>query len=69
MISTDCIITSHSLATELLNKPDSFLTATIGEDEYVIEHLKRAKTHANYDDATTHLTLVLRDGGQGNIKR
>ena len=69
MISIECITTSHLLARELLGKPDSFITAMIGEEEYVIQYLKRAKTHANFDDTTTHLTLVLRDGGQGNIKR
>lgn len=57
------------LARELLSKPDSFLTATYGEEEYIVETYKRKATHANIDDGVTHWTLVLRDGGQGNIKR
>lgn len=62
-------MTSHMLARELLNKPDSFLTATYGEIEYVIDNIQRIPTHANHDDSVTHLTLNLRDGGYGNIKR
>ena len=66
---TNCISTSHELAKELLNKPDSFITAIIGEKEYVIENIKRIATHANVDDSVTHWVLNLRDGGDGNIKR
>lgn len=65
----NCISTSHELARELLNKSDDFITATLGDREYVIETYKRKATHANIDDGITHWTLVLRDGGQGNIKR
>ena len=57
------------LAKELLSRPDSFITATYGEEEYVISDLERIATHANIDDSVTHWTLNLRDGGQGNIKR
>lgn len=64
-----CVTTSHILAKELLNTTDCFLTATIGEKEYVIDGIKRTKTHANIDDEFTYLTLLLRDGGDGNIKR
>lgn len=66
---TSCISTSHELAKELMNKPDSFITAIIGEKEYVIENIKRIATHANIDDCVTHLALNLRDCGNGNIKR
>ena len=66
---TNCISTSHALARELLSKPDDFLTATLGEREYIIESYQRKATHANIDDGITHWTLNLRDGGQGNIKR
>lgn len=66
---TSYISTSHELAKELLNKPDSFITAIIGEKEYVIENIKRIATHANVDDSVSHWVLNLRDGGQGNIKR
>lgn len=69
MVTSCCISTSHMLARELLNKPDNFLTATIGDREYIIESYQRKATHANMDDGVTHWTLNLRDGGQGNIKR
>lgn len=64
-----CIVTSHSLARELLNKPDTFLTATDGEYEYVIENFTRIHTHANFDDEVTHLMLQLRKTEGGNIVR
>ena len=63
-----CYTTSHSLAKELLDKEDSYITITIGEKEYVISDVKRVKTHANADDTTIYLTLV-GDECSGNIKR
>lgn len=63
------INTTHELARELINKPDGFVTATIGDEEYVINNIQRTKTHANIDDSVTHWTLNLRNGGNGNIKR
>lgn len=66
---TEFISTSHSLAKELLNKPDGFITTTLGEKEYVIGNTQRVASHANIDDTVTHWTLNLRDGGNGNIKR
>lgn len=66
---TDFISTSHALARELLNKPDGFITATLGEKEYVIGNTQRVASHANIDDTVTHWTLNLRDGGNGNIMR
>ena len=68
MKNTYCIGTSHSLAKELFDRPDAFLTASFGEVEYVIESIKRVATHANIDDTVTHLTLNLRECG-GNLKR
>lgn len=63
------ISTGHKLAKELLSKPDGFITATLNGEEYVIENMQRIPTHANIDDTVMHLTLNLRDGGKGNIKR
>ena len=40
-----------------------------GEEEYVVSGYKKIATHANIDDSVTHWTLILRDGGKGNIKR
>ena len=62
-------MSSHALARDLLNKPDSFITATYGNVELVIEDSRRVATHANIDDSVMHWTLNLRDGGDGNIKR
>lgn len=59
---------SHSLANELHNKPDDFITASIGEKEYVIQNVKRVPTHVNIDDGVTHLTLQLKEC-EGNIIR
>lgn len=64
-----CIVTSHSLARQLLDKPEAFLTVTDGEYEYVIENFTRRHTHANYDDEVTHLILQLRKTEGGNIVR
>ena len=69
MRTTNCIGTSHAFAREVLSKPDNFLTATLGDREYVIESYQRRPTHANGDDGVWHWTLNLRDGGEGNIKR
>ncbi len=66
---TEFISTSHTLARELLSKPDGFITATLGEEEYVICNIQIVANHANIDDTVTHWTLNLRDGGNGNIKR
>ena len=65
----EIISTSHTLARELLSKPDGFIIATFGEEEYIISNIQRISTHANSDDSVTYWTLNLRDGGNGNIKR
>lgn len=61
--------TSHELATALLNRNNSTVTATLNEEKYVIENIQRVFNHANIDDNSSHWTLNLRDGGRGNIKR
>ena len=55
------IRTSHTLAKELENRQDNFITATLGEREYIIEGIKTVKTHANSDDSFTYYTLLLKD--------
>ncbi len=65
----EIISTSHALAKELLSKPDGFITATLGEKEYIISNTQRISTHANIDDSVMHWTINLRDGGNGNLKR
>lgn len=60
----DVISTSYALVKELLNKPDGFITVTLGEEEYIISNIQRVATHANIDDSVTHWTLNLREGGK-----
>lgn len=62
-------VRAHELAHELLKRPDGFITATNGEEEYVIESFSRVPTHANIDDYVMNYVLNLRNCGQGNIKR
>ncbi len=68
-MQTDFISTSHTLAKELLNKPDGFIFAKNGEIDYVIENIQRISTNANMDDGLVYWILNLRNGGSGNIKR
>ena len=62
------ICRSHLLADELNGKPDDFITASVGEKEYVIQNIRRVPTHANIDDGVTHLTLQLKEC-EGNVIR
>ena len=48
--------------------PDDFITVKIGEKEYVIESIGHTKTHG-IEDATSHLCLNVRDGGDGCVLR
>lgn len=66
---TNGLTTTHSLARELLSKPDGFLVVSDGEKEYVIDSLKRQNTHANLDDFVTYWSLRIKEYGQGNIIR
>lgn len=66
---TSCYISTHKLAKEWLSKPDNFLTASCGDEEFIVEDYKRESTHANIDDGVWHWNLNLRKCGQGNIKR
>ena len=56
-------------AKELLDKPNGAIMATLDENEFVIDNIKRIITSANKDDTVTQWTLNLRDGGNGNLKR
>lgn len=62
-------ISSHRLAQELLSKPDGFITVSFGEDEYVIEDIRRKSNHSNEDDWCVYWTLNCKYGGNGNVKR
>lgn len=72
-IKTSLISTISSLLRELKRiidrDGDDFITVKIkGDDrEYIIDSIAHEKTHT--DSNITHLCLLCRDGGQGNIKR
>lgn len=57
------------MATALLNRNNNAVTATLNEEEYIIESIQKVFNHANIDDNASHWTLNLRYGGRGNIKR
>ena len=63
------IVTSHSLARELLNKPDGFITISAKDGEYIIGDIKRKSSHANIDDSVMHWTLKGEYRVEGNIIR
>ena len=56
------------MSDELNGKPDDFITASVGEKEYVIQNIRRVPTHANIDDGVMHWTLQLKEC-EGNIIR
>lgn len=57
------------MGTASLDRNNSTVTATLNEEECVIESIQKVFNHANVDDNTPHWTLNLRDGGRGNVKR
>ena len=52
-------MSTHSLARELLERPDGFLTATSGDKEFAITGYRRMATCANYDDTSLYWSLEL----------
>ena len=58
---------THELARELKNRPDDFVTVTVGNREYSIESIKTVTTHANIDDGVTHKTLICNEM-YGNLR-
>lgn len=63
-------VTSHSLAKELLRKPDGFIAAKDDEsNEYIITGLRKVSTHANIDDTCMYWELELEKDEGGNIKK
>lgn len=60
------ILTSEELKSAL-GDDDDLITVTFADREYVIECMRRVP---NYTDAPiSHKTLIIRDGGQGEIRR
>ena len=54
------VLTSHGLAKDLLRKGDKFLTASYGEDTYIIDGYRQVLTDANSDDSIMNIDLILR---------
>lgn len=50
-------ITSHELATELLNKDNGIIKVSVGEEEYNINNIQRRFTESNADDRQMYWTL------------
>lgn len=71
-LDTNYISTSHELARELKSREDGFIFAKVRlygqEYECVIDSISRTSTHSNYDDASMHYVLNIRECS-GNIKR
>ena len=55
------------LIRELLKDEDDFITIRLNNREYVIEGIGRV--YENVDHPTSHRCIVIRDGGDGYIKR
>lgn len=64
---TNYISTSGSLIRELQRLGDDFITVMIDNREYIIDSISHQKNYT--DSPLTHLCLVCRDGGDGEIKR
>ena len=54
---------------ELQDMGDSFITVVIGDREYIIDHIKSVKTHANMDDSCIHKALICNEMSGKNIIR
>lgn len=52
-------MSTHSLARQLLERPDAFVTATCGDKEFAIIGFRREATCANADDTSLYWTLEL----------
>lgn len=55
------------LQRELKKFDDEFITVEVNGREYVIDYVKRKPNY--FDSLSTHISLICRDGGDGNIKR
>ena len=63
------ITTTRQLMRELKDMEDNFITVVVGDREYVIDHIKSVKTHANMDDSCIHKALVCNEMSGKNIIR
>lgn len=63
------ITTTRQLIRELQDMGDNFITVVVGDREYIIDHIKSVKTHANVDDSCTHKALICNEMSGKNIIR
>lgn len=63
------ITTTRQLIRELREMEDNFITVVVGDREYIIDHIKSVKTHANIDDSCTHKALICNEMSGKNIIR
>ena len=55
------------LQRELKKFNDEFITVEVNGREYVIDTIRRVPNY--FDALSTHIKLICKDGGDGNIKR
>lgn len=63
------ITTTRQLMRELKDMEDNSITVVVGDREYIIDHIKSVKTHANMDDSCMHKALVCNEMSGTNIIR
>lgn len=63
------ITTTRQLMRELKEMEDNFITVVVEDREYIIDHIKSVKTHANMDDSCMHKALICDEMSGKNIIR
>lgn len=63
----DIIASCGLLQRELKKFDDEFITVEVNGREYVIDTIRRVPNY--FDALSTHIKLICKDGGDGNIKR
>lgn len=62
------MISTSSMLIRVLEKAgDKTITVMLGNKEYVIDSVVHVKDYA--DTPSSHLSIKIKDGGSGNIKR
>lgn len=64
---TDIVTSCGLLQRELKKFDDEFITVEVNGREYVIDTIRRVPNY--FDALSTHIKLICKDGGDGNIKR
>ena len=64
---TSIVASCGLLQRELKKFDDEFITVEVNGREYVIDTIRRVPNY--FDALSTHIKLICKDGGDGNIKR